>query len=397
MIQPLLHHLRGRCCREQKEKQAFVSGLRAFILNEVADSMRQHYQEAVEPAFQQSCGAAPQTGEQVHQALQGELVFRFYSSLRYNAQEMVWRGVLRPLTEAADTLNTAVTAADERQDAVGGSLTLDATVQLPKNVSALDVHLAPGSYCREEAAMNWLGGAVYDHGLNVFSFGQMGRNLDDIGHSLAQYVRHAFPEFEPNHILDLGCTVGHNSCAWKQTFPTSKVTAIDVAAPCLRYGHARALDQGVAIDFKQMDATDLKFPDSSLDLVFSSMFLHELSVADIRKAMRETHRVLRPGGLMLHMELPPNDSLAPYDAFYLDWDGYYNNEPFYKTFRDQDFSSLRTEAGFAPNKHFHLITPQYTYMAPEDYAKAFEVGSQFNDKTGRLTEGIQWYGFGAWK
>jgi len=138
-------------------------------------------------------------------------------------------------------------------------------------------------------------------------------------------------------------------------------------------------------------------PDNSVDVVFSSMFLHELSAKDIRKVMVEAYRVLRPGGLMLHMELPPNDSLSAYDAFYLDWDGYYNNEPFYKSFRDQDFTQLRLDAGFDRSKLVEFITPQYSYMAPEDYAREIEVDAKFGENTGRLAEGIQWYGFGAWK
>jgi len=181
------------------------------------------------------------------------------------------------------------------------------------------------------------------------------------------------------------------------TFPDAQVMGIDVASACLKYGHARALDQGVDINFKQMNATALDFADNSVDVVFSSMFLHELSVKDIRKVMEEAYRVLRPGGLMLHMELPPNDSLSPFDAFYLDWDAYYNNEPFYKSFRDQDFTQLRLDAGFKAERLIQLITPQYTYMDSAAYTQAIDVEQGFDDNTGRLAEGLQWFGFGAWK
>ena len=59
------------------------------------------------------------------------------------------------------------------------------------------------------------------------------------------------------------------------------------------------------------------------DVVFSSMFLHELPLKDIRAYLAEAHRVLKPGGILLTMELPPNNRMEPYDRFYLDWD-YYN-------------------------------------------------------------------------
>lgn len=397
MTQPLQHDLYVRGSREQAAKQDFVTGLRAFVLNDMASGMQQRYADQVEPRIAREQGQAPASGPEVHKAMKDDEFFRFYSSVRYNAQEMVWRSTLRPLAESAATINETAAALAARQAEVGGSLTLDDSVALPKNVAALDVHLAPGSYGRDAEDMPWLAGALYDHGLNVFSFGAMGANLDDIGQSFAHYVRHQYPDFKPQRVVDLGCTIGHNSCAWKQAYPEAEVTAIDVAAPCLRYGHARALSQGVAIDFQQMNATKLAFEDASVDVVFSSMFLHELSVRDIKAVMSEAYRVLRPGGLMLHMELPPNDQLTPYDAFYLDWDAYYNNEPFYKTFRDQDFTALRREAGFADDQLFHAIVPQYTYMTPDAFAQALAQDAGFDDKTGRLTDGIQWYGFGAWK
>lgn len=397
MPQPLQHSLQSDLSREQAARQDFVSGLRAFILNDMADRLRASYDREIAPACSARDGQPQLDGRGVHQALKSNHVFRFYSSMRYNAQEMVWRSALRPLAAHAAELSARIDAATARASEVGGSLTLDPGLEVPRNVAALDVHLAPGSYHREDEAAPWMGGALYDHGLNIFSFGMMGRNLDDIGQSMAQYIRHKFADFQPENILDIGCTIGHNTCAWKRVFPDAAVTGIDVAAPGLRYAHARAVDQGVAVDFRQMNATALEIPDASVDVVFSSMFLHELSARDIRKVMAEAHRVLRPGGLMLHMELPPNDSLSAFDAFYLDWDAYYNNEPFYKAFRDQDFTALRVEAGFSKDKLLQFITPQYSYMEPESYADAIEHDAVFSENTGRLAQGLQWYAFGAWK
>jgi ubiquinone/menaquinone biosynthesis C-methylase UbiE len=387
----LKHSLYVKGDSEQAFKQAFVSGLRGFLLNDMAAAMKERYISDIEPTMAQK----PKNGEEVHEAIKGTGLFKFYSSMRYNAQEMVWRSALRPLHRSMDKLSQRIDVVSANADK--SKLTLNPNQEIPRNVSAIDVHLAPGSYHREDGSADWMGGALYDHGLNIFSFGMMGENLDDIGQSMAQYIARKFPDFCPSTILDLGCTVGHNTCAWKLTFPDAQVTGIDVASACLKYGHARALDQGVDINFKQMNATALDFADNSVDVVFSSMFLHELSVKDIRKVMEEAYRVLRPGGLMLHMELPPNDSLSPFDAFYLDWDAYYNNEPFYKSFRDQDFTQLRLDAGFKAERLIQLITPQYTYMDSAAYSQSIDVEQGFDDNTGRLAEGLQWFGFGAWK
>jgi SAM-dependent methyltransferase len=136
-----------------------------------------------------------------------------------------------------------------------------------------------------------------------------------------------------------------------------------------------------------MNATALKFADASFDVVFSSMFLHELPRQDIAKVFREAHRVLRPGGLMLHMELPPNKSLQPFDQFYLDWDSFYNNEPYYKVYRDQQPRQLCVRAGFNTKEFFEFAIPSITVGS----LAVQRVSSEFDGLVGRLARGVQWY------
>jgi ubiquinone/menaquinone biosynthesis C-methylase UbiE len=307
---------------------------------------------------------------------------------------MVWDSVA-PVVEREKPRLKAV-AASVKTD---GSLEVDPEFPVPRNVTAIDVHLMPGSYSREDGVDDLTQGAVYDQGLSVFSFGLMGENLDDIGLSMSHYIHRRFPDFRPRAILDTGCTIGHNTLPWAKTYPDAEVHAIDVAAPGLRYGHARAALQGAAVHFHQMNADALAFPDESFDLVFSSMFLHELSLKTIDKVFAEARRVLRPGGLMLHMELPPNSQMTPYDGFYLDWDCYYNDEPFYKAFRDQDPRSLCVKAGFAADNYLQLVVPSLGFYGEEAVNAAIDSSMSAVDsgKTGKLADGVQWFGFGAWK
>jgi ubiquinone/menaquinone biosynthesis C-methylase UbiE len=397
MPQALLHDLALKSGRSTAAKQDFVSSLRGFVLNDMAGAMKTRYSENIAPRAEKELGHLPETGPEVHNAIASDLYFKFYSSMRYNAQEMVWRSVIHPMNESLSALNTKAEKYAKRANELGGSLELDDNLALPKNATAIDVHLAPGGYTSENGANDCAAGALYDNGLNVFSFGMMGANLDDIGESMANYIRVKYPDIQPKAILDMGCTIGHNTLAWKSTFPDAEVTGIDVAAPCLRYAHARAGAQDKAVHFKQMNATQTPFEDNSFDIVFSSMFLHELPIKDINAALKEAYRILRPGGLMLNMELPANKDLEAYDGFYLDWDAYYNNEPYYKKFRDQDYADLCLNAGFDQDKLISFITPQYTYMSDADYVEAVQNPSTFGENTGRLASGIEWYAFGARK
>lgn len=388
----ITHDLAVPLNQEDKAKRAFVSALRVHVLQHMSNSMKSRYEDYVKPKAKKR-GNACETPEQIHKALKSDFVFKAYSSARTTAQEMVFDVVSDSVDREFETLKANVKPVAKK-----GSLTLDDTVEIPKSVSEIDVHLAPGSYHAEYAEEDFATGAVYDNAIEVFSFGQFGKDSDDIGMTLSNYVRLKFPEFKPAKILDAGCTIGHNTLPWAQTFPDAEVTAIDVAAPVLRYGHARAESMGVPVHFRQMDATAMKFEDNTFDVVFSSMFLHELPLKDIQTYMKEAHRVLKPGGLLWQMELPPMNQMPAYDNFYLNWDTYYNNEPFYGTFRRQDYRKLLTDAGFGADEFMEATMPRYTFVGEEAYKEALSGDNTFDTLTGRMDpNGTRWYGFGAWK
>ncbi len=149
-----------------------------------------------------------------------------------------------------------------------------------------------------------------------------------------------------------------------------------------------------------MCADDLAFEDDSFDVVWSSMFLHELSKKQRAAAFAEAYRVLKPGGLVIHMELPPNDQMGAFDGFYLDWDSYYNNEPYYKGYRDEVPRDLCARAGFPDAEFFDFVVPSigiYGEQAVADAARGDRAEGVGQETTGRLADGVMWYGFGAWK
>ena len=390
----LQHAMRPEVTVEEQARGRFVAGVRSFILNDLAADLRSAYDSRARPAFERKTGHAPTDGSEVHAALRGDAMFNIYSAMRVQAQKMVWSSVIPTVDRESERLQAEAARVAEAP----GSVTLDPDLEVPRNVSAIDVHLLPGSYTRDSETLK--AGAVYDQGLAIFSMGLMGANLDDIGLSMARYIRERYPEFAPRDILDLGCTIGHNTLPWKQAYPDAQVRAIDAAPSGLLYGSARAKLQGQAVDFIQMRADALDFADASVDLVFSSMFLHELSPKTRRQVLAEAYRVLRPGGLMLHMELPPNSQMSPFEGFYLDWDSYYNAEPFYKGFRDQDPKALCAEAGFAPDDYLQIVVPSIGIYGGEAIARQVASDDEAvvdRETTGRLAEGVHWFGFGAWK
>lgn len=81
----------------------------------------------------------------------------------------------------------------------------------------------------------------------------------------------------------------------------TQITVCDLNADMLRVGEERAIDQGITdIEWKQGNAEKLPFEDNRFDIYTISFGLR--NVTHIDTALREAHRVLKPGGRFYCME-----------------------------------------------------------------------------------------------
>jgi ubiquinone/menaquinone biosynthesis C-methylase UbiE len=163
-------------------------------------------------------------------------------------------------------------------------------------------------------------------------------------------VRARFPDFKPKKILDIGCTVGGSSVALAQQFPDAEVFAIDVGAPVLRYAHARAEHMGARVHFSQQNGEHTDFADGSFDLVCSAAMMHETAHRATLNIIKESRRLVRPGGLMIHSEIQSFKKDDPWIDFTRDWDSLNNNEPFWGTVLDMDLPAEARKQGWANDK-----------------------------------------------
>ena len=376
---------------DEHARQAFVASLRKHLMADMAARMRASYDSRVAPAHRERTGQLPGDGREVRQLMLREPYFQAWSALRYAAQELTWWTVQPQVERSLPRLREACRDIAARRPA-RGSLRLDPGTKLPKEITALDIHLMPGCFHTEFGDDDVAQGAVYTLGTAVFGGALKLRTRGGgVAASIAHWIRCTRPDFVPHRILDLGCTTGANTLPYLAVFPDAELHGVDVGAPLLRYAHARAELLGRPVHYSQQNAESLDFEDGSLDLVVSSFFLHEQSVRSTAKILREAHRVLRKGGLMVHMELPPGSETDPYYSFYLDWDAYYNNEPHYAAFRALDLKRTVSAAGFDPSRYFQTRIPNWGTVDE----------SQFRDCALGLRpapahgNGASWFIFGA--
>jgi ubiquinone/menaquinone biosynthesis C-methylase UbiE len=103
----------------------------------------------------------------------------------------------------------------------------------------------------------------------------------------------------------------------------------------------------VPVHLRLGDALAAPFADQSFDLVFTCVTLHELQPGSIGDLMAECHRLLRPGGVVLHLEVPQRyEEMDLWGQVRGEIEARYNNEPNWKAAISADYPALLGQAGF---------------------------------------------------
>ncbi len=340
VFQQASHPLLPVASHSERSRQDFAKGLRGYVQNRLLPGLTPLHRKVAAQAARGG-GALPDR-HAIRDRMVKEPYFQTYAATNRSAQELLWSSVIDSVEREMPRLRREARCLESTV----GSLSLDPTLEVPRYVTALDIHCMPGGYASEADSQQLAAGALYDRGVYLYAMGYMGPMNDDMGRSVCNYIRRKLAHFAPKRILDLGCTTGHSTLPYKSMFPDAEVWGIDVAAPQVKYAHLRAAGLGVDVNFAQMNAERTSFPDGHFDLVVSHILLHETSGRAMPRIFDECFRLLAPGGWMIHADLPPFDLMDPFTQFILDNETHYNNEPFWGAMRDFDQVALATKAGF---------------------------------------------------
>lgn len=113
----------------------------------------------------------------------------------------------------------------------------------------------------------------------------------------ADVARPLLPHLHPGmRLLDVGCGPGSITVDLATVVAPGEVVGLDLQPAQLERAVALAAERGVAnVRFERGDAYALPFPDAAFDAVYSHTLLSHLH--EPLRALREMHRVLRPGGV----------------------------------------------------------------------------------------------------
>ncbi|MCB2106494.1 MAG: methyltransferase domain-containing protein [Rhodobacteraceae bacterium] len=359
------------------------------------------FENRVEPEFKRANGRAFDDQREMRAAMRADPLYQMWAALRRTTMEMRQQSGRQIVFRQREQLSAKAQSFNDGAN----TLQLDPSVEIPDYLSSVDNHWMPGSYYTETAPGDVAAGACYEIGLFVTTAGSMSARGDGGGRTLVSFLREQHPEFQPRRILDLGGGMGVNSVPLAQAYPDAEVIVADVAAPSLRFGHARARALGIGnIRFVQMGIDDLRFEPESFDWIQSTMVWHETSAATLIDGMKQIYGLLKPGGLTLHIEQPNfTDKTTLWEKFTRDWDSWYNNEPFWAKLHTMDVFQVMADAGFARDKMFDEgveadieqgLYQSWASTLSRHKPELKRAGAAQNDGA---RKGERWYLFGAWK
>lgn len=307
--------------------QELIGTLRQQWANRLYPALNEQYEQAVAGKSVTDSHAA---GEQVQELP----LYRWFCFIERHYQRMKYSdprwGLATALSARGDWVQAQLHPAQD-----SAWLKLDPELPMPGYYTAVDIHQHPGN----------LIGADFDGLMYQASATSIHPNTRrfEAHERMAQWLQ-AHGRFES--VLDMGCGFGKCAFPIARVFDRAQVVGIDLSAPCLRLAAHTAQQEGLGnIRFEQVNALQTPYADARFDLVTSTQLLHELPVDSIEQVLAESYRLLKPGGLVAHLDFRARE---PWPQFLIEGHSVRNNEDFLPAFNRMDIHAAFQGAGFEP-------------------------------------------------
>jgi len=240
----------------------------------------------------------------IERKMRASVIYQYYGWLEHYLQQYKFLGRwgLMSMLEKQNGKLSRILDQYAREDP--DRLRLDPELKLPQYYRLADFHQIPGG--------------VWSDACDAFAY-ELGSQTTTPTHDSdadlhLRYARYLRDLCAPQKVLDQGCGFGKTTLPLKKELPQAEVVGCDLSEPCLKLGHARAVEQQLPVDFVQCGVENLKFADASFDAITGSMLLHEMPPSAIRQSFKEARRVLKGGGYYTQLDFydPPGGAVGEF-------------------------------------------------------------------------------------
>lgn len=145
-------------------------------------------------------------------------------------------------------------------------------------------------------------------GANVTQYDQVMTTKLVLAYAAGLKIAHqARPDRQRDQAIDIACGPGHFTLCLARYLDCRSITGVDLSGPMVSIANQNAQKQGLAdrVSFQTGDATNLADVEAgSCDLATFTDAAHHMPDLDtVRKVIEEMHRVTRPEGLVMVMDL----------------------------------------------------------------------------------------------
>ncbi len=338
-----------------ESRNDFLTGVRNWRGATLVPASRERFNNLVKEAGKDPNGDLPL--KRIFKIVGDDPLVNLEGRIRIDAQRLAHQGFKQSFENQADTYLSELADYDKSGP---GTLELNPDMDIP-DYARHEIHMQPGGYVGNEFA-----GPIYHYGTNAFFEARGTMNYQDESHArLARQVAASAPgKDDVRRVLDLGCGIGQLTVALKEEYPEAEVWGVDIGAPMIRYGHMRAVDHGVDVNFAQRLAEKTQFPDNHFDIIASFIMHHEMPAETSRQVIAEAFRILRPGGVYVPIDFfTGGGPRRPATAFnsYQRWKDYrWNNEVWRLEYEDMDYFGHMEKVGFNVNREGPGAAPDRT-------------------------------------
>ncbi len=182
---------------------------------------------------------------------------------------------------------------------------------------------------------------VYELGVELLFRGTADVMRRQIIPPITRFLR----EEQASRLLDVGCGTGRTLHQIARTHPAMRLWGVDLSPAYVKVARKR-LAELPEITLAVENGETLPFADGAFDIVTSVYLFHELPRNARRAVIRELHRVVRPGGLVVIEDSAQLTEGAEIASALHEFPREFH-EPFYEDYLGDALEGMFTDAGFA--------------------------------------------------